>query len=167
MYIGYGSDLFEVDPTGTLPQVGVVTESTLAVVGVQRSALTCFTCVSRSFCTHRNLVQKYLSTPQNEDSVRLLPNGLLNIWDQLSFMKSNRGTNQSTSIVKCVSSDPIPHVPIEDEPLQLTAAIPSESACPTCKQSLYPEKNRSYAGLYPMLTMSNVVPVKGMYVHTV
>ena len=67
MYIGYGSDLFEVDPTGTLTQVGVVSEDTLAVVGVQRSALTCFTCVSRSFCTHRNFVQKYLSTPQNEE----------------------------------------------------------------------------------------------------
>ena len=167
MYIGYGSDLFEVDPIGTLPQVGVVSESTLAVVGVQRSALSCFTCVSRSFCTHRNLVQQYLSTPQNEDSIRLLPNGLLNICDQFSFMKSNRGTTQSTSIVKGVSRDPIPHVPIEDEPLQLTDAIPSRSACPTCKQSLCPEKNRSYAGLYPMITMSKVLPVKGVYVHIV
>ena len=92
MCIGYGSDLFEVDPTGTLPQVGVATESTLAVVGVQRSALTCFTCASSSFCTHRNLVQQYLITPLNEDNVCLLPNGLLNIRDQLSFIKSSKST---------------------------------------------------------------------------
>ena len=35
MYVGYGPDLFEVDSTGTLPQVGVVIENTLAAVGVQ------------------------------------------------------------------------------------------------------------------------------------
>ena len=67
--------------------------------------------------------------------------------------------------MKGVSSAPIPHVPIEDEPLQLKDAIPPRSTCPNCQQSLCPEKNRSYAGLYPMITMNKIVPVKGVYVY--
>ena len=44
-------------------------------------------------------MQKYLSTPLNEDNVRILLNGLLHVWDQLLSIKPNTSTTQSTFIV--------------------------------------------------------------------
>ena len=52
--------LFEVDASNTLAEVGVVADGAVAVVGVIRSALKCFTCPGTSTCEHYNLVNKHL-----------------------------------------------------------------------------------------------------------
>jgi hypothetical protein len=156
-------DLFEVDLTGTLPQVGVMADNTVAVVGAQRSALTCFTCVHKTHCTHCSVVQQYMSAIIDESKVSLLPNGFLVLRDLLVNVKSDRSGSEShpSSVVKGVSNTPIPHTPSVDEPLHLTEAIPENSRCPQCSLQLYSKTDRVYIGRYPMISMIKVLSIKG------
>ena len=162
-YADLQPDLFEVDLTGTLPQVGVMADNTVAVVGAQRSALTCFTCVHKTHCTHCSVVQQYMSAIIDESKVSLLPNGFLVLRDLLVNVKSDRSGSEShpSSVVKGVSNTPIPHTPSVDEPLHLTEAIPENSRCPECSLQLYSKTDRVYIGRYPMISMIKVLSIKG------
>ena len=58
--------LFEVDASNALAEVGVVADGAVAVVGVIRSDLKCFTCPSTSTCVHYNLVNKHVALTLDE-----------------------------------------------------------------------------------------------------
>lgn len=168
MVMRFGSPaelLFEVDATNTLAEVGVVVNGTVAVVGVIRSALKCFTCPATSTCTHYNVVYKHVTLPLDEAN-GFVPVGLLNIKDQLTPPTPSGPLSQSTSVSKGVSSMSIPLVPVHDEPLGLVEAVPVPGKCPKCTHFLCPDVNKFYVGMYPMITMNKVLSVKGESIYS-
>lgn len=148
------------DATNTLAEVGVVVHGKVAVVGVIRSALKCFTCPATSTCPHYNLVHKHVSLSLDEEN-GFVPVGLLNIQSQLIPPTPSGPLSKSTSVTKGVSSMPIPLVPVQDEPLALVEAVPAPGRCPKCNHFLNPDVNIFYIGLQPMITMNKVLSVKG------
>ena len=152
--------MFEVDATNTLAEVGVVVNGTVAVVGVIRSALKCFTCPSTSTCPHYNLVQKHIALSLDEEN-SFVPVGLLNIKNQLTSTTPSGPLSKSTSVIRGASTSTIPLVPVADEPLGLVEAVPAAGHCPKCNRFLHPDVNIFYIGLQPMITMNKVLSVKG------
>ena len=110
--------LFEVDASNTLAEVGVVADDAVAVVGVIRSALKCFTCPGTSTCVHYNLVNMHVALTLDEVN-GFVPVGLLNIKDQFRPPTSSGPSSKSASVSKGVSSLSIPLLPTQDEPLGL------------------------------------------------
>lgn len=152
--------LFEVDASNTLAEVGVVADGAVAVVGVIRSALKCFTCPGTSTCVHCNLVNKHVALTLDEVN-GFVPVGLLNIKDQLRPPTSSGPSSKSASVSKGVSNMPIPLLSIQDEPLGLVEAVPASGNCPKCSHFLHQDVNIFYVGMYPMITLNKVLNVKG------
>lgn len=157
--------MFEVDATSTLAEVGVAANGTVAVVGVIRSALKCFTCPATSTCTHCNVVHKHVTLSFDEVN-GFVPVGLLNIKGQLAPAAPSGPLYKSNSVSKGVSSMPIPLVPIHDEPLGLVEAVPDSRSCPKCTCFLCPDVNKFYVGMYPMISMNKVLSVKGECIYS-